>query len=251
MLVDGDIPCTPEVEPSYSFVWNFCAKVTSTSIPKVCSSIHQAAAALQYLDRKDGYSECNVIGNYDENRDDTHYKLIDTNNPAKGVSVTYPLGDKCPSGALRSATIDVLCDNVHATVVSALEPAYCEYHMEMKSYYGCPKECPVTKHGLCSSHGHCAYDYVSKAAYCFCNDGYHGADCSIKGAASTSTSIYDGHSVQVGLLVVLLIITLALLGGVGFMVYRLKMDREQQQSLLYHSRSSSHGLELSSHDMYN
>jgi hypothetical protein len=27
-IKDGDIPCTPEVEPSYNFVWNFCAAGT-------------------------------------------------------------------------------------------------------------------------------------------------------------------------------------------------------------------------------
>ncbi len=122
LIVDGDIPCTPEIEPSYSYVWNFCAKVTKESLPTICSSIHQEAAALQYLERADGYHECDVIGNYDDLRDDTHYKLIDTNNPTKGVMVTYQFGDKCPSGLLRSATIDVYCENVHSEIVSALEP---------------------------------------------------------------------------------------------------------------------------------
>lgn len=185
LIVDGDIPCTPEIEPSFSFVWNFCAKVTADSVPEICSSIHQAAAALQYVQRtSDGYHECNVIGNYDELRDDTHYSLLDSNNPAKGVSVKYPFGDKCPQGQLRSATIDVYCDNVHSTIMSALEPNVCEYHMVMKSYYGCPVECPITKHGLCDSHGHCAYDSNTKEAYCYCNDGYHGAACDSKGSST-------------------------------------------------------------------
>lgn len=26
-IKDGDIPCTPEEEPSYSYVWNFCGEV--------------------------------------------------------------------------------------------------------------------------------------------------------------------------------------------------------------------------------
>ena len=166
LIVDGDIPCTPEIEPSYSYVWNFCARVTAASVPDVCSSIHQSAAALQFLVRNDGYHECDVIGNYDDLRDDTHYKLIDSNNPAKGVMVTYQFGDKCPSGVLRSATIDVYCENVHSEIVSALEPNVCEYHMVMKSFHGCPVECPITKHGLCDSHGHCAYDSNSTASYC-------------------------------------------------------------------------------------
>eukprot|EP01031_Cornospumella_fuschlensis_P032382 gene32382-39159_t len=45
---DGDIPCTPEVERTYSFVWNFCAEVTTASFPPVCNS-NQMGAALQYF----------------------------------------------------------------------------------------------------------------------------------------------------------------------------------------------------------
>jgi hypothetical protein len=26
-IKDGDIPCTPEEEPAYSYVWNFCGEV--------------------------------------------------------------------------------------------------------------------------------------------------------------------------------------------------------------------------------
>jgi hypothetical protein len=252
MIVDGDIPCTPEVEPSYSYVWNFCAKVTDDSLPQVCSSIHQAAAALQYLERADGYHECDVIGNYDDLRDDTHYKLINSNNPAVGVMVTYQFGDKCPSGLLRSATIDVHCDNVRSEIVSALEPNVCEYHMVMKSYHGCPVECPITKHGLCSSHGHCDYDNVAKAAYCFCNDGFYGDACDQVGqTASAGSSAWDGHSAQVTMLVILMLVALGLLAIVGYMVYRIQQDRKQQQANMYSGSAHGGEYELSRHDTYN
>jgi hypothetical protein len=52
----------------------------------VCNS-NQVGAALQYIDREDGYKECHVIGYYDQNRDDTHYSLIDQYDPTKGVAI--------------------------------------------------------------------------------------------------------------------------------------------------------------------
>jgi hypothetical protein len=137
-IADGDIPCTPEIERTYSYVWNFCADVTSTSFPSVCDA-SRMGAALQYYQRdSDGYSECNVIGHYDPARDDTYFSLIDPNDPSQGVSMKYLFGDQCPKGQLRSATIDVLCGNVKSEILSALEPSTCEYHLQMKSYYGCP-----------------------------------------------------------------------------------------------------------------
>ena len=139
LIKDGDIPCTPEKEPNYSYLFNFCADVTAASFPSnVCSDV-QMGSAIQYIDRSDGYKECNVIGHYDPLRDDTYYSLLDTTDPSKGVSVTYQFGQKCPTGELRSATIDVMCENVKATIDSANEPSTCAYHLVMRSQYGCPK----------------------------------------------------------------------------------------------------------------
>ena len=147
---DGDIPCTKETEPTYSFIWNFCHKVTNASIPHHICRDGQQGAALQYLNRSsDGYHECHVIGRYDANNDDNEFSLLESHNPAMGVSMKYPLGEKCPGNILRSATIDVKCDNVEKVIESALEPTKCQYRMQMRSYYGCPTECPVTSQGLC------------------------------------------------------------------------------------------------------
>jgi hypothetical protein len=201
-LKDGDIPCTPEKEPNYNYVFNFCGDVTEASFPKaVCSDV-QMGSAIQYIDRSDGYKECNVIGHYDPERDDTFYALIDPQDPSKGVAITYLYGQKCPSGKLRSATINVECANVKFVEDSANEPSECAYTVTMRSMYGCPKvwsvtdsvgrrslfvsclaafteiisslyvciqECPITSAGLCNSHGHCAYDAKEKSAHCYCN----------------------------------------------------------------------------------
>ena len=139
VINDGDIPCTPEVERTYSFLWNFCADVADSTIPEYCQK-HAPAAAYQYFHRdSDGYDECNAIGHYDPARDDTYYRLLDDRDPSKGVSMTYLYGDRCPSGSLRTTTIDVQCANVKYSVESALEPNSCEYHVVMKSMYGCPQ----------------------------------------------------------------------------------------------------------------
>lgn len=48
----------------------------------------------------------------------------------------------------------------------------------MESYYGCPTSCKVTAKGLCNSKGTCEYDSDSEEAYCSCDNGYSGDDCS-------------------------------------------------------------------------
>mmetsp|Transcript_21421 Transcript_21421/g.31021 ORF Transcript_21421/g.31021 Transcript_21421/m.31021 type:complete len:303 (+) Transcript_21421:130-1038(+) len=248
-IKDGDIPCTPEEEPTYSYLWNFCSSVTAESMPSsdVCDPTTEKGAVIQFLDRtNDDYKECHVIGRYDSSKDDLDYNLLDERNPTKGVSMTYPLGEMCPNGAFRSATIDVVCDNVDSVIESALEPDVCNYHMVMRSYYGCPKECPITKHGLCNSHGHCAFDSKSKKAYCYCNSGYSGSSCSDKDSSGSSDS-YDGLGVQIGLLVTLLVITIALTGIVSFMIYRVTMLRKEkllENAPQYSSLSGDGGAEM-------
>ncbi len=151
----------------------------------------------------------------------------------------YPNGEMCNENKKpRSATVDVMCANTKLVIESAEEPSHCQYHLVMKSYHGCPKECPVTSMGLCSNHGHCAYDFVNEKAYCYCNDGYSGADCSSK-VVSSGTSTYDGHSVQVGLMVVLIILTVLLISVVGYMYFKIKDYRKEQQ---YGSEYSSHSM---------
>ena len=113
--------------------------------------------AFQYMDYAE-YSDCYVIGKYDPANDDLAYKLLDEKDPTKGVSLTYALGDKCVSNSrMRSATIDVQCANVASEIVSAQEPDKCEYHMIMKSYYGCP----TVSDGVCVCYdGVCVCDGV-------------------------------------------------------------------------------------------
>lgn len=71
---------------------------------------------------------------------------------------------------------------------------------------------------------------MKKESYCFCNDGYSGSSCT-KGEAEGES--YDGYSVQVGLLVVLLLITVGLIGVTGFMIRKITMFRQEQADDYY------------------
>ena len=63
LIKDGDIPCTPENEPTYSFAWNVCADVTKVSYPSICGT-NKRGAAIQYLIRSDNYTEVDNITTY-------------------------------------------------------------------------------------------------------------------------------------------------------------------------------------------
>lgn len=245
-ILDGDIPCTPETEPSYSYVFNFCAPVTQASLPGACKNIGKSGVALQYLQLADA-SDCYIIAR-DSAESELKYRLLDTagGDPTKGVSLLYPTGEHCTHDpkdpTLRSTTVDVQCANTKTVVTSANSPGSCQFHLTVKSWYGCPTQCPVTGNGLCDSHGHCAYDSKSRSPYCFCNTGHYGNDCSSTLAPVTAKTI-DGRSVQIGLLVTLLVVMLLLTGAVGFMTYKLSIYRKEAHYSALAS-SSSHGASI-------
>lgn len=139
-IADGDIPCTVEVERTYSFMFNFCHDITAKSFPVDVCNTGKMGSAIQFYHRaSDNYKECNIIGHYDPERDDTYFHLLDERDPSKGVSMTYLYGDKCPNGQLRTTTIDVACSNTKVVVDSALEPDQCNYHVVVNSWHGCPQ----------------------------------------------------------------------------------------------------------------
>ena len=139
-IIDGDIPCTPEIEPSFGYVWNFCANVPSASVPEDCTKMGKSGVVLQYAHYSDADYYCYILGHYDPSLHELYYSFLDPKDPSKGVSLKYPNGEPCTKSnqKKRTAQIDVHCANVESVVVSAQEPEACEYHMIMKSYYGCP-----------------------------------------------------------------------------------------------------------------
>jgi hypothetical protein len=137
-IVDGDIPCTPEEEPSYGYSWNFCSNVNP--IPEACDKMGKVGVAMQYVYLDEKNYDCYVIGKYDASKDDLSYTLMNAADPSEGVRMTYPYGEKCAgTDIMRSATIDVQCADVDVQIVSAYATERCSYHLLMKSYHGCPK----------------------------------------------------------------------------------------------------------------
>lgn len=140
-IIDGDIPCTPEIEPSFGYLWNFCADVTKTSIPAPCSKYGKNGAVLQWAEFGPDDMYCYIIGHFDSGSNELQYNLLNVADPTEGISLEYPAGEPCNaqrSSVLRTATIDVHCSNVDAVILSAEEPSTCNYHLVMKSYRGCP-----------------------------------------------------------------------------------------------------------------
>jgi len=64
-------------------------------------------------------------------------------------------------------------------VVSVSEPITCFYKINVESYYGCPEDCILTSNGICNNSGECSYDFINGKAYCECDVGYSGDDCSV------------------------------------------------------------------------
>jgi hypothetical protein len=105
-------------------------------------------------------------------------------DPAFGVVYKIQGGDKCDAGngvmKPRSLHVFFECwddrwnipDNETVT-----EDTQCEYHIHVRSTYGCPMECNTEDGHLCGGHGFCGYDPKGKRARCFCNDGRGGEVC--------------------------------------------------------------------------
>ena len=177
-----------------------------------------------------------MIGEYDPLRDEEIWSLYDQKDPSKGVSLKY-IGSPdymCSSGqVMRTLTIDMLCGNKKPYIIDyAQEPDLCQYHIEMTSVHACPKECGVTDNGLCDGHGECSYDQSSKKPHCFCYDGHGGEDCSKKVTSTYAELSGDANdsssSLQVGLMVLMVFVTLGLVGVVVYMIKQVQIFREEQ-----------------------
>lgn len=224
------------------YAWNFCSDIPKSLLPKPCVKKGKTGAALQFSNDSSKEDLCNVIGEYDRNEDtDKMYSLLDPNDPSKGISITYKSSHICASSTNknRTAVLEITCDNVQGVVISAGETGLkpCESNLRMKSYYGCPLECPISTNGLCDSHGHCAYDTNLKQAYCFCNIGYSGSSCSSR-QSSNNDSTYNGYSAQLGLIITLLLLALGLMGAI--IVLSLKVGEFRQQQFLVSSGADSY-----------
>ena len=225
---DGDIPCTTKtIEKNYTYVFNICGTIDagSMTVPSVCSSMPgmSTAAAIQ-IDRRANSDPnddwCFVVGSYSEKT--TQVALLDDNDPTKGVQITY-YGDYCSTPRVqRQFKLELMCaDKLNPVPLHALEYEHCVYTVTIPSVYGCPIECPVSERKLCGGNGHCAYDYDSNAARCFCNHGYSGSSCTEN---SSSSSKYS--SAMLGLIITLFVIIGILVASVVLMIRQVAAYRD-------------------------
>jgi len=220
-VIDGDIPCTKQVESNYTYYFNICGTVVG-NVPIKCRPLPgiSGASALQVNERgsKSEFDDyCFIAGSYVEST--TTLDVIDSQDPTKGLKLTY-LGDSCSNGSPRKFHIELQCaDRLNPVPTHALELAPCEYTVTMPSVYGCPLECPVSNRKLCGGNGHCAYDYDSNKAKCFCNHGYEGSDCNT--VTSTASPPLNYSPALLGLIITLFIIIAILVGGILFMIRQL------------------------------
>lgn len=115
-----------------------------------------------------------------------------------------------------------------------------------------PQQCPLTSKGLCNSHGHCAYDSITRRPHCFCNSGYGGEACDSPSSSSDSSSSNSGSSsstvetstafkVELGFLIVLVVVMVILVAFVVYLVLKVAEFRKMQSTL---PPLSSSGFEL-------
>jgi len=232
-VIDGDLPCTAQMEKNYTYHFNVCNSVT-TNVPASCP---HAEAALQVDDRA-GTGECYVVGRYDAAS--PQWELVDVTDPSKGVRLTYE-GDNCPHDQnnqpvafKRKFHIDFTCADGTANVPThALEKQYCEYTVEWPSVYGCPVECPIGGRQICSGNGHCGYDLDMRSPRCFCNDGYAGGSCGQK--ASSGDSSESASEAVTGILVALFVVSLVFAAGVFYLGRQVTKYRDDMNQFQVHS----------------
>ena len=82
-IKDGDIPCTPEIEKSYGYVWNFCSNVNAASMPAVCSDQGKTGVVLQYSPDATQGSECFIAAHFDPAVHNLEYGLLNPEDPSK------------------------------------------------------------------------------------------------------------------------------------------------------------------------
>lgn len=240
----GDLKWTSEVEETYNYQFAVCRKLKSSNgeVPEICEQQTEDDAPVYQF----GENDCHVAGQLSS---EVKVELMDPLRPAAGVMVNYTDGSKChrarnngPCGAdgqpdcpHRQTAIFFVCSPDEIEPWGALEvnaegqPSHCEYRVAINSMYACPQECGISfdsdsnSRKLCGGHGICDYDKTNEGAMCFCDAGWSGKDCNVESDGIVVGSGMSGTAV--GLLVVLLLISIALVGLVVFMAKQVRAYR--------------------------
>lgn len=244
-VIDGDLPCTTQIEQNFTYIFNICGAVSAT-LPSQCKNLEGAGSGGAFqintrgtYDPNDDY--CYLVGKYSDSS--SKVELLDSGDPTKGMALTY-YGAYCDDGTQRQFRMELMCsDKLSPVPTHALEYEHCVYTITIPSVYGCPLECPVANRELCGGNGHCSYDDDKSAARCFCNKGYKGKDCTEKESDSSSSSLNYSPAL-LGLIITLFVIVCLLVGGLFYMVRQLqayKEDMANYQVLKGIDEESMHG----------
>lgn len=237
--MDGDIPCTANVEKNYTYYFNVCNGI-SGQLPANCRT---AEAALQVDERGTTASaddNCYVVGRYSSSDAQTSsFSLISDSDPSKGVRLTYT-GDNCDHDANGAQTptprkfhLDFRCADTPVTVPThALEYRHCEYTVDMPSQFGCPVECPVRDRRLCSGRGHCGYDYDARRPMCFCNDGFAGEACEMTTAEAEGGDGGGASAAVTGIIVMLFLMSIVMAAALFFMARQVQAYRNDASNYM-------------------
>eukprot|EP01084_Bolivina_argentea_P185194 319382_1 len=136
------------------------------------------------------------------------WSLLNEDNPAEGVTVSYLDGDYEPAcGHNRQINISFVCDNDHGAFgipgqakseidystqnldpkllttlnnlhsANIVEEEICQYKLEFHTVYGCPSQCPILGGKLCNGVGLCGYDNTLMQPRCYCLTYFTGEGC--------------------------------------------------------------------------
>jgi len=193
------------------------------------------ADATAFQLKNDGSDFCKRLGGSLDD-DEMSFKLLDSDDPSKGLALTYTNGSKCSSGKSRTFTVQFKCANRQASENRVEElPSKCEYVLEYPHVLGCPTECARgLGYNVCSDHGFCGMDTDLKTPACFCDRGFYGTDCSLEGKESNGGSSCDGVCVALAFVLVFLTILL------GVTIFTLvKVRKLNDMNIRFHALSES------------
>eukprot|EP01029_Cantina_marsupialis_P018707 TRINITY_DN4308_c0_g1_i1.p1 TRINITY_DN4308_c0_g1~~TRINITY_DN4308_c0_g1_i1.p1 ORF type:complete len:305 (+),score=85.64 TRINITY_DN4308_c0_g1_i1:35-949(+) len=222
-----------EYSRDFTYIFNVCDNVPQ--IPEtennMCTITTGAegeqnsgkAPAFQIWNMQEG---CNRLGV----GDDMLWELVDSQNPSRGVQVTYGDGDSCHNGDYRKLTLRFLCEDDYYNIPDeeqVVEINHCHYQISIKTIYGCPLQCQMADRRLCGGNGFCDYDTDLVSPKCFCERGHFGASC-------TDEKSSNGDNSNI-LLVFIFIMLCGVVGACVVMwlkVKKLRLDPNAYYSLL-------------------
>jgi len=223
-------------EHPYYYRFNICGNIGGDDASRTGPCKDQVAAPAYQLNRFNDDVCYRLGGDYLNTLHNVRWYLHDESNPAAGVVLKYLNGDVCGSTQRgRSFDLHFVCRDDRERSMNLpdeefiIEPNQCEYSMEIKTGYGCPKECERVDNLVCGGQGVCGYDSVLESARCYCDSGYAGSGCQTK--SSSSGGGVPGETIALAFVCLLLTAVIGLLAYMWNKLRRLQLDPDAYSQL--------------------